>query len=198
MKKTAKGSYGYIRYQQKHRILVTAVMFLIPAVIFLTGYFQTGTRKNLFTVVAILGCLPASKSAVGAILICMQKPVDGALYRQLSEHAGDMAVIYDGVVSSYEKNMPMACMVISDTDVACLALDGKTDPAFAKKHMEKILRANQIFANVKVFTEVSHYLRRLDELREREAERSASEPERSAALAAKNQRTRQVLLAICV
>ena len=62
MKKVKKGNYGYIRYQRKKRLLVTLVMFAIPLVIYVTGYIQTKTRLNLFTFVAILGCLPASRS----------------------------------------------------------------------------------------------------------------------------------------
>ena len=61
MKKVEKGSYGYIQYQKKKRLLVTFILFLIPLVIFATGLIQTKTRLNLFTVVAIVGCLPACK-----------------------------------------------------------------------------------------------------------------------------------------
>ena len=64
MKKVKKGNYGYIRYERKKRLLVTLVMFAIPLVIYVTGYIQTKTRLNLFTFVAILGCLPASRSSM--------------------------------------------------------------------------------------------------------------------------------------
>ena len=69
MKKAEKGSCGYIQYQKKKRLVVTFILFLIPLAIYATGYIQTKTRLNLFTVVAILGCLPACKSLVGLIMI---------------------------------------------------------------------------------------------------------------------------------
>lgn len=65
--KIQKGDFGYINAQKKKRTLITAVLFLIPLVIFFTGLHETGTRLNLFTFVAIMGCLPASRSAVGMI-----------------------------------------------------------------------------------------------------------------------------------
>ena len=52
MKKAEKGNYGYIKYEKAKRTLITAVMFAIPLIIFFTGLGQTGTRKNLFTLVA--------------------------------------------------------------------------------------------------------------------------------------------------
>ena len=56
MKKTKKGTYGYIRNERKRRLLITLASFAIPLIIYVTGYIQTKTRLNLFTFVAILGC----------------------------------------------------------------------------------------------------------------------------------------------
>lgn len=61
MKKVEKGKPGYLNYKKKAEILRTVIYFAIVAAIFLLGYTQTHTRLNLMTVVAVLGCLPASK-----------------------------------------------------------------------------------------------------------------------------------------
>ena len=78
--KVQKGNFGYIRAQKKKRVLVTIVLFAIPLMIFFTGLAITKTRLNLFTFVAVMGCLPASKSAVGMILMLMQKPMEEGTY----------------------------------------------------------------------------------------------------------------------
>ena len=62
MKKVEKGKPGYLNYKKKAEILRTVIYFAIVAAIFLLGYTQTHTRLNLMTVVAVLGCLPASQS----------------------------------------------------------------------------------------------------------------------------------------
>ena len=67
MKKIQKGKPGYLNYKKKVEIIRTIVYFAIVLAIFALGIWQTGTRLNLLTVVAILGCLPASKSLVGVI-----------------------------------------------------------------------------------------------------------------------------------
>lgn len=43
--------------------------FGISIAVFLTGYLTTHTRNNLLTIVAILGCPPAARSAVGMIML---------------------------------------------------------------------------------------------------------------------------------
>ena len=58
MKKTEKGTPGYLSYKKRIEIIRTIIYFGIVAAIFLLGYFQTKTRLNLFTVAAVLGCLP--------------------------------------------------------------------------------------------------------------------------------------------
>ena len=72
MKQTAKekkGYFGYVRHERKKRLLITLGLFALPLVLFLTGYLTTHTTKNLFTVVAVVGCLPACKSLVGLIMV---------------------------------------------------------------------------------------------------------------------------------
>lgn len=176
MKKVKKGDYGYISYQKIRRVLMTLGLFAIPIIIFITGYVQTGTRKNLFTFVAIMGCLPASKCAVGMIMMLMQKPMKAELYETLKEHVRDMTVIYEATVSAYEKNTPLPCIVVSGLNVVCYSEDAKIDTAFIEQHMRKILQGNGYKANVKVFTDLKAYLRRLDEVYAHRKEHEASVP----------------------
>lgn len=201
MKKTAKGTFGYIRYQKKKRIIVTIIMFAIPLLIYFTGYFQTHTRKNLFTFVAILGCLPASKSAVGMILICLQKPMEKALYDKILPHVHDLTVVYDTVVSAYEKNTQLPCIVISGLNVVCYCEDAKTDVSFVEEHIKKILQSNGYKANVKIFTELKAFLRRVDELyahREEWEKDVPFTPDERYPDATRNELVKAVILAISV
>ena len=69
MKKTEKGMPGYLNYKRKIEIIRTLAYFGIVIAILLLGYFQTGTKLNLLTVVAIVGCVPASKVVVFLVFI---------------------------------------------------------------------------------------------------------------------------------
>lgn len=63
-----KGSRDYIRTQRVYEILRTALYFGISLSLFAAGYIATKSKLNLLTVAAVLGCLPASKSAVSMIM----------------------------------------------------------------------------------------------------------------------------------
>ena len=201
MKKVPKGQFGYIKYAKKKNILITTVMFAIPILIFITGLWQTGKRENLFTFVAIMGCLPAAKAAVGMILICMQKPLDEKLYHEMRGHVKDMTVIYESVVSSYEKNIPLPCIVISGLNVICYTTDPKVDTKFVEDHIKKILQGNGYKSNVKVFRELKPFYKRLDEICPRHLEMEAEvpyEPDSRYPDLSRNELIKHLILAISV
>ena len=68
-----KGTRNYINSQKKFEILRTLLYFALPLGLFLIGYITTKTKVNLMTIVAVVGCLPASKSLVGAIMFLRYK-----------------------------------------------------------------------------------------------------------------------------
>ena len=68
MKRVKKGQAGYIKYRRLLHLFLAIVMFAMAAILYFAGIKATGDNKNLLTVAAILGCLPASQSLVTAIL----------------------------------------------------------------------------------------------------------------------------------
>lgn len=71
--KIRKGDYGYIRREKKKRLLVTLGLFVLPAIVFIVGLvLADGNKSNIFTVVAVVGCLPGCRAAVGFIMMVMQ------------------------------------------------------------------------------------------------------------------------------
>lgn len=165
MKRVKKGTYGYIKYQKLRTFLITFILFLIPLVIYFTGYFYTGTRMNLFTVVAILGCLPACKSMVSLIMIIMQKPTPADVYQKASKAGGSLVSGYDLVFTAYEHVTPVNAMVICGNQVVCYTPDEKTEIAYIEKHLSRILTANG-FPSVqpKVMNDLKKYLQRVSDL----------------------------------
>ena len=117
MKKIEKGVPGYLDYKKKIEIIRTVIYFGIVAAIFFLGYFQTHTRLNLLTVIAVLGCLPASKALVGVIARMPYKSVDRGLAADVASKTTHLTVCYDMVITSTEKIMPVDCIVISGHNV---------------------------------------------------------------------------------
>ena len=61
--KVEKCQVGYISHQKKTDWIWLAAFVFIGIAIFLTGYFWTHTRANVFTVVAVLMVGPADRLA---------------------------------------------------------------------------------------------------------------------------------------
>ena len=93
MKKTEKGMPGYLNYKRKIEIIRTLAYFGIVIAILLLGYFQTGTKLNLLTVVAIVGCLPASKALVGVITRFPYRSIDGERAKEIASKTDLLTVI---------------------------------------------------------------------------------------------------------
>ena len=100
MKKTEKGMPGYLNYKRKIEIIRTLAYFGIVIAILLLGYFQTGTKLNLLTVVAIVGCLPASKALVGVITRFPYRSIDGERAKEIASKTDLLTVCYDMVITS--------------------------------------------------------------------------------------------------
>ena len=166
MKKVKKGTCGYVRYEKKKRALVTLVLFLIPVVIYVSGYLYTGTTSNILTVVAIVGCPPACKAMVGLIMMLMQRPMKAELYEQAKKAQGDLVGGYELIVTAYEHTSPVNALIVCGNQIVCYVPDEKTDPAYLEKHMEKILYANQFTSvQVKVMKDFRQYLQRVSTIR---------------------------------
>lgn len=169
MKKVKKGNFGYIKYERKKRFLVTFAMFLIPLVIYFTGYIQTKTRLNLFTFVAILGCLPACKSLIGLIMVMMNKTTKQEVYEAARKASGDLVAGYDLVFTAYEHSTPVNALIVCGDQVVCYTPDEKTDAAYLEKHIARILTGNGFSTvQVKVMKDLSKYLQRVGQICKRQ------------------------------
>lgn len=67
-KEAYKGNKYYLDTQKKYEVFRTCIYFGICLVILAIGWIYTGNKLNLLTVIAVNGCLPASKSAVQMIM----------------------------------------------------------------------------------------------------------------------------------
>lgn len=169
MKKVKKGNYGYLKYEKKKRLLVTLVLFLIPIVIYVSGYLYLKTTSSILTVVAIVGCLPACKSLVGLIMMMMQKPMPEEKYLEAKKAHGNLIGGYDLAVTAYEHTSPVNAFVVCGNHLVCYTPDEKTDCAYLERHIEKILAINNLSTvQVKVMKDFRQYLQRVSVLCEKQ------------------------------
>ena len=99
--RTEKGQPGYIKAKKQKYLLGAVVEFAIVIAIFVTGYIQTGSRLNLLTVVAVVGCLPAAKMLVEFITMAPYKSIEEAKYQELEEKAPLILKAYDMITEDH-------------------------------------------------------------------------------------------------
>ena len=95
-----KGTRGYLRTQKNYEILRTVLYFAISLSLFIAGWVSTGSRENLLTIVAVLGCLPACKSLVEMFMFLRYRGCGEREAAQIAAHTKGLTGLYDMVFTS--------------------------------------------------------------------------------------------------
>ncbi|MCI5648682.1 MAG: hypothetical protein ACI4EG_02420 [Fusicatenibacter sp.] len=178
--KVKKGERGYIRYEQKKRFLVTLGLFALPMILFIIGLVVTdGNKANIFTVIAMVGCLPACRSTVSFIMMMLQKPSETKTYEDICSHAGDLLMSYEMYITKETNSLMVEAAAFCGEEVACFTSRAKSAEQIneCEAYLAKILRANGYRCHVKIFDREKAYLERLDSLNRNrlDLEKSANE-----------------------
>lgn len=163
MKKAERGKPGYINSLKKKYLIISLIEFAVVAAIFALGYSQTGSRLNLFTVVAILGCLPACKNLVEFIVVVPHKGIETAKYKEIEEKAPQIMKVYDLVVAGQAKLMQLDVVAISGSTVCGYTSSDKTDEVKLAEYLKKLFQAGGYDKiTVKIFHDYKAFLARAE------------------------------------
>lgn len=167
MKKINKGCYGYTQNHKIRQGIKTAVFFALPLSLVVIGLVSTNEKVNLLTVIGMVGSLPACKELVNLILFLPRKSLNKELYHAIDPHVKPLVHLYELVLTTYEKNFPIDSLIIHDSYVVGYSSKKDLDAKAAENHIRKILKDNGLRQNVKIFTDLKHYLERVDTLASR-------------------------------
>ena len=171
--KYIKGDYLYLQNKKKMEIIKTTVFFGISAALYLAGYISTGSNKNYLTIAAVLGCLPASKSAVSMIMNLKVKGCSETTYKTISERMGKNAGAYNLYFTSYDKNYDMSHIFVKGMTVIGFTENSKISESGFEEHIKTILNKDAIRGvNVKLYKDLDKYLTRIEQMQNLENEKS--------------------------
>ena len=166
-----KGTRNYLNTQKRYEVLRTVLYFGISLSLFAAGYIQTGSRGNLLSIVAVLGCLPASKSAVGAIMFFRFHSCREHTAAQIEQHSQGLSCLYDMVFTSYKKNYVVAHLTVCGNTVCGFSEDSRFAENEFYMHIGDILKMDgHKNVTVKIFTNLSRYTERLEQMKTLEAD----------------------------
>lgn len=120
-KKILKGEYGYINYTKKHQFIRSLIAFSIPIAIFFLGLALNKWQKNnIFTIIAALAVLPATKILIRYILFAPYKTPSREFYDRVVEATGEYeGVLFDALVATTEKPLGFDAVVATQHYVIC-------------------------------------------------------------------------------
>ncbi|MDC7288090.1 hypothetical protein NXH76_09770 [Blautia schinkii] len=200
-KKIQKGDFGYFANEKKRRLIITGTLFAVPLLIFFSAWIYFKTRMTIWTVVTVVGCLPACKSLVGLIMILMRKPMDEKLYKDIHAHEGSLVMSYEMYMTFYEKSAYIDAFAICGNTVAGYSSDPKIDADFMASEAQKIIRKNGYKVTVKIFKDLKPFLERLDSMNDhKESLESGIKfvPDERYPDLSRNELIKHTILAICL
>lgn len=173
----ARGTKNYIDSQKKYEIARTLLYFAISVSLFVAGFIQTGQRANILSIVAILGCLPASKSAVSAVMFLRFKSCSAQAAEEIERHSEGLECLYDMVFTSYKKNYCVSHLAVCGNTVCGYA---EYDPQFDEnafyEHIGNILNMDgHKDVTVKIFKNLQRYTDRLEQMKSLDTEPARSQ-----------------------
>ena len=157
-KRIAKGQYGYIRQQKIWASIRTFFLYALSLSFFGIGIGMTGTKENLLTVVAILGCLPAGRSTVNMVMFLRAEGCSREAKEKIGGCAGEFTELFDMFFTSYEKNYQISHMVVKDHIVCGYSESRKMDIQACEKHLSAYLKQGGCKgAVVKIYDDMEKY-----------------------------------------
>lgn len=174
-----KGEAGYIDQKKKKELLKVILEFGIVLALFITGYITTKTRLNLLTLVAILGCLPASKAMVGFLMLLPRKSLAKEKIDLVEKKGQHLTKLYDMVLTSYEHVMPVENIVIQGNTICGYATNEKLDFTYLEKYIRTTLKNNKLDqVSVKMFKDFPAYIARIEAMDNLAADSAAKNKKR--------------------
>lgn len=164
-----KGEFEYLSWQRKRAALRSLLYFAIIMAVFFAGLLTTKTRNNMLTVVAVVGVLPLGKSLVNLIMLFRSKPATEALREGLAPYGERFHVMYNMLLSSPERVYPLDVIVVRDHSVYAYVSKTKTPLDQLEKYLKNLLSNHgKGNVNVKVYSQESELLKRLEKMDEME------------------------------
>ncbi|MDE6015408.1 MAG: hypothetical protein K2H41_06920 [Acetatifactor sp.] len=166
-----KGTKDYLRVQGRYELARTVLYFAISLSLFIAGIVATGDRLNLLTIVAVLGCLPACKSAIDAFMFLRYKGCSPEHTDEIEAHMEGLCGLYDRIFTSYDKNFQVAHITVKGNTLCGYTQDAAFDEQTFNKHITDILKKDGFKdVSVKIFSDIHKYTARLEQLKELDTE----------------------------
>lgn len=165
--KYKQGEYEYYNWKRKREVLKTILYFGVSLSLFIAGYLTTGTTKNLLTIVAVLGMLPASKNAVSMIMYLRYHGCSKSNYDMLNDTLSKFKHAYGLVFTSYKKTYEVAGCIVKNNFVYGYLTNHQDMHKDLEEHIEGIAKRNGFQITIAMYTKADEFLERLGQIEDK-------------------------------
>lgn len=162
-----KGTYRYIEKQRLIEIAKTVFMYGLSLSIYFIGLKTLGTNKSLWTIIAVLGILPASKCAVNMIMFIKNKSIKSDEFNEVENARKDIPVLYELVFTTQETSFYVNAMACCNATI--IAYSKENDKKIKKLNthlLDSIGREELKGYSLKIYNNQSEFVKRLKEMNE--------------------------------
>ncbi len=165
--KIKKGSFGYIRFMRKKTFIHLLILFIIALGIFFTGKYRYPDYSTMFSITAIVVCIPASMRTVSFIMFMIHKGIDRERYDECTAISGAVPLFFDSVITTSEKSYDVNVFALTHENIAGYSPDSAKDIKKLEGHLKDMAVKNGFKnINVRIFTDYQKFTSRLSKLSE--------------------------------
>lgn len=159
--KIEKGNIHYLSSHKKATVIRTILLFTLSFSILGIGYFSTGKIENYLTIVAVLGVLPATRSAVEMIAVLRVKEIDKFLYNKFNDltKKSNLSLQYNLYFTNEKKNFPIDVLFVTNQCIIGYTTNKKCICKNAKTHIETYMKKDGYAPkNINIVSEESNFI----------------------------------------
>ena len=164
-----KGSFGYIRHMRKKALIHALILYIIAFFIFFVGKTRYSDYATMFSITAVVVCIPGSMRLVSFIMFMIHRGGDRSFFEKCSD-LDEKLLIFDCVVTTTGDSYDVYAFCIADDSVAGFCPDPKKEMQKLEKHLREMFDKNSLKSvGIKIFKEEDKFLRRSSELSARKS-----------------------------
>ena len=157
-----KGKFGYLKSGKIQALIITLVLFALSISVYFIGYSVTGTNANLFSIIAVLGVLPAAKSLVSLVMFAKAKSCPAETHDKILEANYPGEVLYDLQITAYERAYQVDAAFVTGHSVIGVSSDKKLKYADLEKHIRNMFMQNgHKEYTIKIFEDTDKFIARM-------------------------------------
>lgn len=160
-----KGKYGYLKRKKILLLIISAVLALGVAGMYLIGYFTSGRSVNLMTLFALLTAIPFAICLTNLISLLPFKSGTEEEYQEIRSLVDPGVMDCELVIANKDgRSYYLRYAVILTEGIMAFTPDAKMKTDLAVPYIRNFLRLNESDAELIIFTDLQAFKEKLESL----------------------------------